>query len=593
MFQNLLTWYKQKLIKRTIGLILLIIAVTIFIHARFNKPEGVVIWDIKSYYSYLPATFIYHDLTLGFLDDYPGKFSQRIWPIETPTGKRAITTTYGMAVLYTPFFLTGHLAALIVPAWEADGYSWPYYFAMNFSALFYMWIGLTFLAKVLSRFYREKIVAFTLFAVVIGTNLFYYTTVEAPMTHAFSFTLFSIFLWRTIKFYDNPTLRNILISGLLAGFITLIRPTNIIILLIFFLWGINSWKSFTERFMFFMKRFHWVILMAALFVLAWVPQFIYWYHVSGKVFYFTYGEKGASFFFNNPQIFNILFSYKKGWLVYTPIMIFALTGIFMLPKKIPGAFLPLFIFKILNIYILASWWSWWFGGAFGLRAFIESYALLALPFATFVDFSTRQVKWVKTTILSVLIILIGYNQFQTRQYNNNAIHYWWMNKEAYWETFLKLKPTDRFWVVVTLPDYEAARKGIYRELKSSRALRLEAEAKEWRSWKQPIPEENILEWLAEKYATETLFISEMNLQLLEAHDMDTLAAAKEMAKQRFDELGYKYWESKMGLELVVKEIKGKPNLMKVIEEKALENGLPVDTQVVYDAKWLFKNGRDF
>jgi len=593
MFKKLISWFSEKLIKRTIGLILFTIAVTIFIHARFNKPEGVVIWDIKSYYSYLPATFIYHDLTLGFLDDYPGKFSQRIWPIETPTGKRAITTTYGMAVLYTPFFLVGHLAALIVPAWEADGYSWPYYFAMNFSALFYMWIGLTFLAKVLSRFYREKIVAFTLFAVVIGTNLFYYTTVEAPMTHAFSFTLFAIFLWRTIKFYDHPTIRNILISGFLAGFITLIRPTNIIILLIFFLWGINSWKSFVERFMFFLRRFHWVILMAALFVLAWLPQFIYWYHVSGKVFYFTYGEKGASFFFNNPQIFNILFSYKKGWLVYTPIMIFALAGIFMLPKKIPGAFLPLFIFKILNIYILASWWSWWFGGAFGLRAFIESYALLALPFATFVDFGTKQVKWLKTTILSVLVILIGYNQFQTRQYNNNAIHWWWMNKEAYWETFLKLKPTERFWVVVTLPDYEAARQGIYRELKSSRALRLEAEAKEWRSWKQPIPEENIMEWLTEKYTTDSLFVSELNPELLETHNMDTLSAAKEKAKQRFDEMGYKYWERQMGIELVVEEIKGKPNLMKAMEEKAIINGLPVDTQVVHDAKWLFKNNRDF
>ncbi len=592
MIKKIIDWYSRDLIKRTIGLVLLIVATTIFIHARFNKPEGVVIWDIKSYYSYLPATFIYQDLTLDFMDKEPGKFSNRIWPIETPTGKKAITTTYGMAVLYTPFFLLGHMVALVVPAWEADGYSWPYYFALNFSALFYLWIGLLFLSKVLSRFFREKIVAFTIFAVVIGTNLFYYTTAEAPMTHAFSFALFAVFLWRTIKFYDHPTLKNILISGALAGFITLIRPTNIIILLIFFLWDIKSWANFKERFIFFLQRFHWVIFMALIFVLVWVPQFTYWYHVSGKVFYFTYGEKGASFFFNNPQIFNILFSYKKGWLVYTPLMIFALTGIFMLPKKVPGAFLSLFVFTILNIYILSSWWSWWFGGAFGLRAFIESYALLALPLAGFVDFASKRTQWVKQAVLAFLVLLIAFNQFQTRQYNNNAIHWWWMNKEAYWETFLKLRPTDRFWVVVTLPDYEAARKGIYRELKSSRLLRLEAQAREWTSWKQPIPEEKIIDWLTEKYINDSIQKQEMITDILDSNS-DTLSVARELALEAFNEKGFKYWEREMGIELVVEEISLKPGLMKEIERKAKENNLPVDTQLVYDAKWLFKHSRDF
>ena len=36
-----------------------------------------------------------------------------------------------------------------------------------------------------------------------------------------------------------------------------------------------------------------------------------------------------------------------------------------------------------------------------------------------------------------------------------------MNKEAYWETFLRLRPTTKYWHVITIPDYEKAREGIY------------------------------------------------------------------------------------------------------------------------------------
>ncbi len=40
-------------------------------HWTRSKPNerGVIHWDVISYYSYLPATFIYGDVTLGFLDD--------------------------------------------------------------------------------------------------------------------------------------------------------------------------------------------------------------------------------------------------------------------------------------------------------------------------------------------------------------------------------------------------------------------------------------------------------------------------------------------------------------------------------------------
>ena len=44
-----------------------------------------------------------------------------------------------------------------------------------------------------------------------------------------------------------------------------------------------------------------------------------------------------------------------------------------------------------------------------------------------------------------------------------------MNKEAYWETFLKLRPTARYWEVITIPDYDKAREGVYVDKKPDKA----------------------------------------------------------------------------------------------------------------------------
>jgi hypothetical protein len=96
--------------------------------------------------------------------------------------------------------------------------------------------------------------------------------------------------------------------------------------------------------------------------------------------YYSYGDEG--FFFTNPQIINGLFSYRKGWLIYTPLMIFALLGILTLARrKFQQFFIPVLIFTVANIYVVYSWWCWWYGGSFGSRPMIDSYPLMAVALA--------------------------------------------------------------------------------------------------------------------------------------------------------------------------------------------------------------------
>lgn len=436
--------FARHLVSMTIGFILIVLAVTNFIYARYNSSNHVIQWDVKSYYAYLPVAFIYQDFRMKFREENPEKFSDLIWPQYLSTGKPAIQMTMGMAILYSPFFLAAHTVA-ILSNYEADGYSLPYRFALNFSGVFYVWIGLLFLVKILRRYFREHIIAFTLVAITLGTNLFYYATIEAPMTHAANFAMITVFVWLTIKFYEKPSLGRILLPGMLAGLIALVRPNNIILLLIFFLWNIRSVEDLRDRIQFFLPRFHWVLLMATVFVLVWVPQFIYWLWVSGKLFFNAYALRNEGFYFNDPEITNILFSYRKGWLVYTPMMVFALAGMAFLPRKVPGFILSFSIFMILNVYILASWWCWWYGGTFGSRPFIDSFGLLAIPFAAFVDFVFRQKKFIAAIFSVAALLVLLLNHYQTSQYAKGYIHYDAMDKVTYWDVFLKKHPSQLYW----------------------------------------------------------------------------------------------------------------------------------------------------
>lgn len=85
---------------------------------------------------------------------------------------------------------------------------------------------------------------------------------------------------------------------------------------------------------------------------------------------------------------------------------------------------------------------------------------MAIPLAVVLD-AASQKKILKYATPLVLVVLIWYNTFQIRQYNRGAIHFWWNTKEAYWENFLKIHPTQKYWSLVRIPDYYLARKGIY------------------------------------------------------------------------------------------------------------------------------------
>lgn len=444
--------------------LLLLFASSDFYHRNWEKDEGpdrgVIKWDVISYYGYLPATFIYKDLSLKFAEDPVFKKQKKIWYQKTETGENVIITSMGLAYLYSPFFFMAHTLAPVFGQ-VRDGYSAIYQFFLVFSALFYVGFGLYFLWKFLRRYFPPGVVSLTLFLIGAGTNLYYYSTFEAAMPHSYNFSLIALFLYLISGWYEKADRKNSFFAGLVFGLIVLIRPTNILLLVVFLGLGIDSMTALKDRPGYFRQHFLQVLIMAGAFILPWIPQLIYWKEVSGHLFYNSYSEVGSSFFFDNPHIMDFLFSYQKGWFVYTPMMLFAVAGFIFLYRNHRPLFFAPALYLLLMIYILSSWWSWWTGGSFGTRSMVDIMPVMSLPLAALISVLFKQGTGTKAGIGLLLAFAVFLNLFQTWQYHKVYIHWSGMTKESYWTMFLSTHDKYGYWQNISDPDVRLARQGIY------------------------------------------------------------------------------------------------------------------------------------
>jgi hypothetical protein len=415
-----------------------------------------IVWDVISYYSYLPATFIENDLKLSFIDHHEDEYSHKYWPERTAAGAKVIKTTCGLSILYLPFFLGGHAVAKLTGA-AADGFSVPYQFGLLLGSLFYVFIGLVFLRKLLLFYFNDLTVAITLLVVFLGTNLFWYSTRDALMPHAFLFSIISVLLYNIKRWNDRVTFTRTLITGLLFGLLCLIRPTMIFLSLIFLLYDIRNFTDVKRRSRFFWSHRKYLLVLVTGFIIPIIPQLLYWHYNTGQWIFYSYGEE--RFYWNHPHIYEGLIGFRKGWLLYTPVMILAITGFFVFKKfsEFKSGVLTVFIILLIVNF---SWWAWWYGGSFGQRSMIDIYPLLAIPFANFISNTLNKSKLVRTGTGLLLVSLIYINVFQTWQFERGIIHYDGMTLKSYGAGFLKRSVSSYWWAHLKQPDYDRARAGL-------------------------------------------------------------------------------------------------------------------------------------
>lgn len=419
------------------AIMLVMIVVSSNINWGGERYKSVLESDAKGYYAYLPAVFIYNDLNFTFFDRIEKEkyFNENLfYDYRAFVNDSYISKYYaGTALVQMPFFLSAHALSIATKA-DTDGYSKLYMISVNVAALFYLFLGLLFLNRTLVSYQiSERINSTIMIASVFGTNLFYYSISEPGMSHVYSFAFISIFFCYSRQFFTTFRPKYILFLSLLLGIIVLIRPVNGLILLILpFVAG--SPDVFRNGLFTLIKNAKYLAGGLILFFAIVSIQLIYYKLATGS--FFVYSYIGEGFDFLNPHIPEILFSFKKGLFLYTPLYLLAFAGCIYLWKKKRFMFWSWITFFLIITYIFSSWSNWWYGGSFSSRVYIE-YIPLFMVVLSMALANTRN-RLQHNGLIAAIVILIVVCQIQTFQYRYNHIHWSDMDRQKYFEVFMRI-----------------------------------------------------------------------------------------------------------------------------------------------------------
>ena len=280
-------------------------------------------WDNMGYYVYLAELFVDGDLHIENLSHYQmvmdtyqntGSLYQFI-PVETDHGGFITKYTLGWSVLNAPFMYVGHLFAgwLVYPQ---DGFSAPYQTAAIISSFSYSLLGLVLMRRLLLKFFSENITIVLLATLVLGTNYLHLNTSSTGLSHIYIFTLYASLILLTLRFYKKKGIGIALAIGINLGLLMVVRPTEILSALIPLLYGVTTFKGLWNRILdFFRLKYYWLALLCVIVIYSF--QLLYWKHTTGSYLVYTYTNPSEGLDFNKPYILEVLFSFRKGWFIYT------------------------------------------------------------------------------------------------------------------------------------------------------------------------------------------------------------------------------------------------------------------------------------
>ncbi|WP_018341826.1 hypothetical protein [Cytophaga aurantiaca] len=429
---NKIIAFIRKIYIEAIIVLLLALCINIILGNSKDKIHS----DGIGYYEYLPSIIIFHDL---YRKDIPWNDSSELYKrIESKrhykyhNDYKVNKYSCGTALLQAPFFLITYSIFNLDHTYK-DGYQQVFHETIGLSAFFYLFLTLCLLKGLLQLYEIKKdIIIFSQLILVFSTSVIAYVSMDASFSHIYSLCAITAFLYITKKYFLYKHKKLILIAGILVGLIMLLRPVNFLTLL-FLPFLAASGKNLKESIISLYKELPTVSIGIILGAGVFSIQLLLWYFQTGDFILDSY--EGQTFDFTNPQFINVLFSYRKGLFVYTPIFLLSIAAvIWMFSVRYFYMAITWMIGFILLTYVLSSWWCWFYGSSYGLRAYIDYYTLFLIPMAIFVQQQSLRLKFC-VIIFSICTIVL--NMIQTYQYKEHILHGSQMDKEKYWKIFLK------------------------------------------------------------------------------------------------------------------------------------------------------------
>ncbi len=341
------------------------------------------------YFAYLRSMAF--DRDVDFTNDYRllglGDKTYLFGP--TRTGHAHSAWTIGPAIVWSPFFLAGHLVAEGLHHAGADvatdGTSYPYRQSVCVAGLVYGLLGCWFCYRLTRRLFPAEYAAASVALVVSGSFMLWYLVKEPSMTHAASMAGVAALAWGWAATRDARTLRAWALLGALAGFVTLIRWQNALFAIL------PAWDAASGFLTAFRARdsaaLQRVALGSAAFtaaaVAAFVPQMLAWRAIYGS--WLAVSPLGPEIRWFSPHIVDILWSARNGLLSTAPILYVAAIGIVIFAIARPAIGAPMLAAIVLMIYFNACIQDWWGSAGFGGRRFDGTIPFFCVGLAAFAE----------------------------------------------------------------------------------------------------------------------------------------------------------------------------------------------------------------
>jgi len=360
--------------------------------------------DGVGYYAYARAPLIQHNLR--FDEDWRHAnqyFSQtrtlsngQLRPDEyTETGHVGNLFSVGPALLWAPFLLAAHAIVLLADTFgahtAADGFSSPYLVAMALGTAVYGFLGLLFSYLLAKKYVQDRWAFLATLGIWGASSLPVYMYFNPAWSHAHSTFAVALFLWYWERTRGRRSFLQWLLLGLSAGLMVDVYFINGVFLVLPLIESLVAYWNFGKagnyRAAGPLLAGNLCFLFSA--ILAFIPTLITRYIIFGGILRFS-SYTALPWDWTAPNWRSVLFSSEHGLLSWTPILGFAIAGLFLAPRAARSLALVLAISAMGFYYVISSYPYWHGMASFGNRFFISLTPIfifgLALLFQRFAEF---------------------------------------------------------------------------------------------------------------------------------------------------------------------------------------------------------------
>lgn len=277
--------------------------------------------------------------------------------------------------------------------------------AIALTALILNILSLLFIYKSLRILGFNKFVSLlSIVVIVISTYLLWYVFILHIFTHMAEVFFTSLLLYAYLKYINNYKNRFLFLVVFAIGFLFLIRPILLPIGIVFALAVLfNIYKRFKSS-KILLKSIVFMLFSIFPFVLLY---FFYNYVSYGSILTSGYAITRGETFTNNFNAHNLVFSPYRGWVTYSPIILFSFFGFYLFYRnKEKILSLILFIPILIIVVIYGFWPAWWGGGSFGSRFMLFAVPFLALGLSKSLVFLYENIKVKKIQIFIFFVVFI-------------------------------------------------------------------------------------------------------------------------------------------------------------------------------------------